>query len=198
MKQVCLYQPAVRFGFGSASRLFGRLLLAVKKLIATSPGRTETNCQAEALLDAHGDAILRLAYSYLHNYSDAEEVLQDTMLQFLRTAPALNGPEHAKAWLLRVAANLSKNRIRYNNVRSTDELREELVEEKREDLSFVWDAVRSLPETYREAIHLYYCEGYTTAEVASILQKPESSVRSDLRRGRIKLKEILKEAYDFE
>ena len=64
--------------------------------------RAEVNRKAEALLDAHGSSILRLAYAYLHNLADAEEVLQDTMVKYLQTAPELNGPEHEKAWLLRV------------------------------------------------------------------------------------------------
>ena len=57
--------------------------------------------------------------------------------------------------------------------------------------------MKSLPTAQREAIHLYYEEGYSTAEIAKILGRNESSVRSDLRRGREKLREILKEAYDF-
>ncbi len=156
------------------------------------------NERAERLLDTHGNSILRLAYSYLHNMSDAEEVLQDTLIQFLKTAPIFENVTHEKAWLLRVAANLSKNRIEYNKLRRTDELDENLIAEMREDLSFVWEAVKSLPDKYREVVHLFYYEGYPTAQIANILGKKESSIRSDLRRGRTKLKKILKEAYDFE
>ena len=160
--------------------------------------RAEINRQAEHILDEHGSSILRLAYSYLHNMSDAEEVLQDTLLRFLKTAPTFENSTHEKAWLLRVAGNLSKNRIDYKKVRATDELSDTLKAEKREDLSFVWDAVRSLPVPFREVIHLFYYEGYSTAEISRMLDRKESTVRSDLRRGRLKLKEILKEACDFE
>lgn len=160
--------------------------------------REALNRQAERMLTDYGSSILRLAYSYLHNLSDAEEVLQDTLIQFLKTAPALDTPAHEKAWLLRVAANLSKNRLDYNRVRVADELNEELIAEQREDLSFVWEAVKALPVHQREAVHLFYHEGCTTAEIAAMLGRRESTVRSDLRRGRAKLKEILKEAYDFE
>ncbi|OUN10599.1 RNA polymerase sigma factor [Flavonifractor sp. An9] len=159
--------------------------------------RQTANAQAARMLDAYGNSILRLAYSYLHNQSDAEEVLQDTLLQFLRTAPVLESPQHEKAWLLRVAANLSKNRLKYNRLRSADELRDTLAAEQREDLSFVWEAVKALPQHSRAAIHLFYHEGCSTAQIASILGRKESTIRSDLRRGRIQLKEILKEAYDF-
>ena len=160
--------------------------------------REEAERQAVRLLDTYGNRVLRLAYAYLHNMSDAEEILQDTLLQFLRRAPAFESPEHERAWLLRVAANLSKNRLDYNRLRTTDELSETLAAEEREDLSFVWEAVKSLPTPYREAIHLFYYEGCSTAETAAILKKKEATVRSDLHRGRAKLREILKEAYDFE
>ena len=107
-------------------------------------------------------------------------------------------PEHEKAWLLHVAANLSKNRIDYNRLRAAQELTDLIPAAEREDLSFVWEAVAALPEHYRAAIHLFYYEGYSTAQIANILGKNEITVRSWLRRGRGKLKEILKEAYDFE
>ncbi len=149
-------------------------------------------------MDTYGNSILRYAYSYLHNMSDAEEVLQDTLVQFLKTAPAFETRQHEKAWLLRVAGNLSKNRLAYNSVRRTDELKDELVAESREDLSFVWDAVKLLPENYRETIHLFYYEGYSAKQIARLLQKKETTVRSDLHRGREKLRAVLKEAYDFE
>ena len=149
--------------------------------------------QAERLLSQHGDSILRLAYAYLHNMSDAEDVLQDTLLQFLKTAPVLENPDHEKAWLLRVAGNLSKNRIAYNRVRGADELEESLAAEQREDLSYVWDAVKSLPVKYREVIHLFYYEGYSTGQIAQLLRMNESTVRSRLRRGREQLKSILQE-----
>ena len=160
--------------------------------------QAETNGRAEMILTRFGDSILRYAYTYLHNMSDAEEVLQDTLVQFLKTAPEFESENHEKAWLLRVAANLSKNRIRYNKLRETDELNDELVAEEREDLSFVWEAVKSLPVKYREVIHLFYHEGYQTVQIAKVLGRNESTVRSDLRRGREKLKEVLKGEYDFE
>jgi len=156
------------------------------------------NETAARLMDQYGDSILRYAYSYLHNMSDAEEILQDTLLAYLVNKPAFSNEAHAKAWLFRVAGNLSKNRIRYNGYRNHDELMEELVAEEKEDLRFVWEAVSQLPENYREVIHLFYQEGFTTAEIGAILGRREVTVRSDLSRARKKLKEILKEAYDFE
>lgn len=195
-----------------AARPQPRLLHSVYSLIASilclTSHKTQTsskaldreiiNQQAEQFFHHYGNHILRLAYSYLHNLSDAEEILQETLIRYLDKAPVFEHAEHEKAWLCHVASNLSKNRLKYNSIRSTDELQEELVAEEREDLSFVWEAVKNLPDKYREVIHLYYYEGYPTAEIARILKRNESTVRSDLRRGRERLKEQLKEAYDFE
>lgn len=156
---------------------------------------------AARLLDEHGNAILRLAYSYLHNMDDAEDILQETLLRCIQTNPAFENTAHEKAWLLRVAANLSKDRLRAEKLREhadLDELDETLAAEQRPDLAFVWEAVKQLPPRYREAVHLFYCEDCSIAQISRILDRKESSVRSDLHRGREKLKEILKEAYDFE
>ena len=173
---------------------------AVRLLPKKEQSATEQAGQMAAeALDTYGNAILRCAYNYLHNMADAEEILQETLLKMLTSAPNFESEEHKKGWLLRVAANLSKNRLEYNALRAYDELSEDLAEEGREDLSFVWEAVKDLPTQFREVIHLlHYYEGYSTEEIALILGRNLSTVRSDLRRGREKLKSVLKEAYDFE
>lgn len=160
--------------------------------------KTRTYMEASRIIDDYGNAILRLAYTYLHNMADAEDIFQDTLIKYMQSHMEFDGKEHEKAWLLRVAANLSKNRIAYNNVREADEIEDELIAEQREDLSFVWDAVKELPITYREVVHLYYYEGFLTRDIAEILHMNESTVRSNLKRGRERLRQILKEEYDFE
>ena len=179
--------------------LFAAILSTGARKIETAPvGVLQNTSAIETVLDIYGNAILRLAYSYLHNMSDAEDILQDTPIKYMQSSPAFLTESHKKAWLLHVAANLSKNKIDYNKIRETDELEETLVAEEREDLSFVWEAVKALPEKYREVLHLYYQEGYPTKEISKILNRNESSIRSDLKRGREALKQVLKAAYDFE
>ena len=159
--------------------------------------------EAEEILDLHGNSILRLALSYLHNKEDAEDILQETMIKFVTVRPGFESEAHRKAWIMRVASNLAKNRIDYNKVRDTMELNEEIAGEVQEDLDngdeykAIWDAVRSLPVHQREAIHLFYQEGYQTSEIAALLGRREATVRSDLKRARDKLRELLKEVDDF-
>lgn len=181
-----------------------RLLFAVYRFAALPFAGKRAASKADAqeqylrsVMDRHGSRLLRLAYSYLHNMQDSEEILQDVMLKLMDKAPVFKSDEHEKAWLLRVTANLSKNRIEYNKLRDTDELKDELVAEERQDLSFVWEAVKELPENYREVIHLFYEEGYQTDEIAEMLGESGANIRTRLKRARAKLKEILKEEYDF-
>lgn len=185
---------------GGRGSIWTRLFAAVGRFFSgegTEPSVEERNRQAERLLDRYGQSVLRLSYAYLHNMSDAEEILQDTLVQFLKTSPVFESPNHEKAWLLRVASNLCKNRLIYDRRRRADPLSETLAQEDRPDLSFVWEAVKALPVHQREVVHLFYHEGFATAEIARIVGRKESTVRSDLRRARLRLKEILKEGYDL-
>ena len=196
-----LGQCLSRFWRELCNALAGIFRLAAKLYsapVTAAAERAAINERAEYILNTYGDSILRYAYSYLHNMSDAEDILQDTLIQHLKTDPVFGNAAHEKAWLLRVAANLSKNRLDYNSIRKTDELNEELAADERDDLSFVWVAVKSLPVKYREVIHLFYHEGCSVREISNILKRPEATVRSDLHRGRERLREILREEYDFD
>ena len=194
-----IWQTLVDNVLNGIAYLCAAILSTRARKIETAPvGVLQNTSAIETVLDIYGNAILRLAYSYLHNMSDAEDILQDTLIKYMQSSPAFLTESHKKAWLLHVAANLSKNKIDYNKIRETDELEETLVAEEREDLSFVWEAVKALPEKYREVLHLYYQEGYPTKEISKILNRNESSIRSDLKRGREALKQVLKAAYDFE
>lgn len=196
-----LGQCLSRFWRELCNALAGIFRLAAKLYsapVTAAAERAAINERAEYILNTYGDSILRYAYSYLHNMSDAEDILQDTLIQYLKTGPVFENAAHEKAWLLRVAANLSENRLDYNSIRKTDELNEELAADERDDLSFVWEAVKSLPVKYREVIHLSYHEGCSVREISNILKRPEATVRSDLHRGRERLREILREEYDFD
>ena len=151
------------------------------------------------ILDRYGDSIYRLACSYLQNEADAQEVVQDTLIQLLRYEPDFGGdPQKEKGWLMKTAANLSRNRLRAQRSHPLEQLDEAFAGAEDADLKFVWDAVASLPVKYREVVHLYYQEGYTTKEIAELLNRKETTIRSDLFRGREELRHILRENYDFE
>ena len=170
---------------------------AVLPFIRQVKDKSTESIRAERFMTLYGNAILRLAYSYVHSMTEAEDVLQETLIRVLEANPEFEGEAHEKAYLLRTASNLAKNHIASATRRQTDELNDELVAEEKEDLSFIWEAVKALPDVQREVVHLFYQEGYQTAEIAGILNRKEATVRSDLKRAREHLKTILKERYDF-
>ena len=61
-----------------------------------STATTASERAAEAF-DQFGNSILRLAFSYLQNFQDAEDVLQETILQLIKTKPTFEDSEHMKA-----------------------------------------------------------------------------------------------------
>jgi len=144
----------------------------------------ERQLRSENALKLYGNSIVRIGYSYFKNMSDAEDILQDTLIQYLRKAPVFENEDHEKAWLLRVAINTCKNQLKYNKRRMSMELDEGLIAEENNELLFVWDAVNDLSVKYREVVHLFYHEGYSTAQIGALLDKKEPTVRSLLHRAR--------------
>ena len=165
----------------------------------TSMALSVKELRVRRILNQYGDSLYRLACSYLNNTADAQEVVQDTVIQLLRYDPDFgNDAQKEKAWLMKTAANLSRNRLRALKAHPVEELDEQFAGSEDKDLKFVWDAVQELPVRYREVIHLFYQEGYSTKEIAEITGRREGTVRSDLSRAREQLKTVLRENYDFE
>lgn len=160
---------------------------------------SDAGAKAEKYLSDFGDAMMRLAYSYVHNMYDAEDILQEALIKTLLADPSFKSEAHIKNYLMKVTANLSKNLLKKNKnrLRRADELQQELVMAQQDigegSLYDLWQAVKKLPVPQREAVHLFYEEGCSTKEIASILGRKEPTVRSDLRRARKKLKKLLED-----
>ena len=148
----------------------------------------------------HGDAVYRTALQYTGLFADAEDVLQEVLLERFRTEIAFPSPADERRWLLRVAVNKSKNLLRARKRRRTVPLEEAYDRCAPPEPAYraLYDAVRTLPRNQRLAVDLYYCEGYSTAEIAGVLGAREATVRTWLRRARLNLKKQLQEAWDYE
>lgn len=155
-----------------------------------------TDAAFEAAVERHGDAIFRLAYSYLKNRADAEDVMQETFIRLLRARPDFAEPEHARAWLLRVAANCANDWFRAPWRRREGPLEDSLPAPEEPEPGGVVEAVLALPAKYRTAVHLYYYEELSVAEIAKIMGKSEGAVKSRLFRARALLRDMLKEDDD--
>lgn len=143
----------------------------------------------EALFREHGTAVYRLALSCLGSQQDAEDVTQTVFLKALEKMPPMDERKQ-KAWLCRVTVNQSRDLLRSAWHKRTQPLTPEHPITDDTD-SEVLDAVMRLPLRYRIAVHLYYVEGFSTAEIARQLKLTPSAVTSRLQRARALLKKEL-------
>lgn len=152
----------------------------------------------QELAASYQGSLFAAAFNVCKNAQDAEDVVQDTFVQYYTTKKEFESEQHIRAWLMRVAVNKAKNINRTfwrRNKISIEEYMETLVFET-PAAETLFETVMQLPEKYRIVIHLYYYEEYAVREIALILKLSESNVKIRLSRGRAMLKETLKEEWD--
>ena len=155
------------------------------------------NRQYRQIVDDYADMVYRIALNQTRRVPDAEDVVQDVYEKLLHYNGAFESEEHLKAWLLRVAINRCRDLTRAAHQKDT-ELDENLPAPDAFEDGSVLDAVRALPENYRNAIYLHYYEGYTAAEIGRMMGAPSNTVLSWLRRARAQLHTMLKEEIEDE
>lgn len=154
--------------------------------------------------------LFNVSYRILGDRMDAEEVMQDAMIKYLKSGMSLELHKE-EAWLVKSVVRGAIDRLRK---RKREEIFLEEYRADAEDLNGeevnrqMWGAlsqndsevvsrvrkgVESLPDGYRTILSLLLFEGYDYQEVAEILDVKESTVRSQYMRGRKRLLEILKE-----
>lgn len=150
----------------------------------------------EELLKRYAAMVYRLAFARTKSRYDADDILQEVFLRYIRRKPNCQSEEHRKAWLIRATINCSKTLLTSAWFRKTTPLEDTLYSEL-EEHSEVYYAVLELPIKYRTVIHLFYYEDYAVAEIAALLCCKESTVKSQLHRARNQLREKLKgESFD--
>lgn len=147
-------------------------------------------------VEEYGDTLFRVAYSCLRNRSDAQDVMQETLLKFYMEKKPFQSPQHEKRWLIRVAVNESKKLLR-----SAWRRRSVPLEERDEAVTFdtlaqqaLFEEVMALPPKYRLAVYLYYYESFSVRQIAEALGANPSTVQTWLMRARGLLRESLQEA----
>lgn len=150
------------------------------------------NQEFEIAYGLYADMLYRLAFSYMKNKEDAEDVVQEVFTKYFCGLHLPMKGEQEKAWFLRVAINQCHDTLRKKGYRmhaSIDEVAETAAEES--DTGHLKDALQKLAEKYRGVVILHYLEGYSVEEIAKILQLSTSAVKMRLKRGREFLKEEL-------
>lgn len=154
----------------------------------------------EQFYERYKNILYRIAFTYLKNNADVEDILQEAFMKRLYHAPKFESEEHEKQWMIRITVNLCKNKVKSfwkRNVGSIEDMLDSL-EVQQWELNFaekeVLREVMGLPEKQRIVIYLHYFEGYSCKEIANILKKTESAAKMRLKKGREQLKVALQKA----
>lgn len=147
--------------------------------------------EAERLVNTYSDLILRLSYTYLKSTQDGEDICQEVLLKLLAEDRVFQSREHEKAWVVRTAINTCKDELRAFRRKAVplEQVPEAPAPEPPQ--SDVLEAVAALPGKYREAIYLFYYEGYSVKEIGDLTGRSEAAVSAHLSRGRKKLRDML-------
>ena len=126
------------------------------------------------------------------NKSDADDLAQDTLVKAYLSLTGYQDKGRFRSWLFKIAHNTFLNHMaRQRTTESIDEART-LVSNTAADSSFehqdLYMALRALPPKERSAITLFYLNGYSINDIAKITDASEGAVKTQLSRGRDKLK----------
>ena len=189
---------AIRFKSANCS-LFSALFIFSKRSCLIDK-HTDIATYAVA---AFGHTVYRFAFALLRSSHQAEDVYQETFLALHSSHRTFKSDDHLKAWLLKVAGNRCRTIFRERK-RHREDLVDPVdfssmpISDKPIDSTGspgehgIWDIVDTLSGDQREAIYLFYVEGYSVEEIAEIAGVSSSTIRTRLHRARTKIKRRLK------
>lgn len=152
------------------------------------------------LIEIHQEKLYRMAYVYVQNENDAVELYQQTIIRAFEGINKLKNNDYFSTWLIRILINCSKSYIAkqkkievldptYFNDKKTIE---HTYLEEQFDL---WQALNLLEEKYKTVLLLRFYQDYSIYQIADILDLPEGTVKTNIRRGLKILRKQLKGVY---
>ncbi len=158
--------------------------------------RNLTETEFDKKYHMYKDLIYNIAYTYVHNKFDSDDITQDVFIKYLESTVEFNSLDNEKYWLIRVTINQSKNYLSTSWKKKTilnDEMVERTMEkESREkEKNDYYRIITSLPNKYKEPIVLFYYEDLKIEEIAKVLNISLNCAKKRLERGRQKIKEEL-------
>jgi RNA polymerase sigma-70 factor, ECF subfamily len=147
----------------------------------------------DVLVRRHMQRGFSIAYRILGQREDAEDLVQDAFVAALQGIDTFQPGRPFGPWFYRIVVNRSYNALRARDLRETEDLSDNTIDSApspeesvtRADVRRrLTEAMASLPERQRLAVQLFELEGFTSAEIAEILQMPPGTVRWNLHRAR--------------
>jgi RNA polymerase sigma factor (sigma-70 family) len=159
----------------------------------------------ESVFRAFETPVFNLARRLLGNGHDAEDVVQETFLEVVRSIRSYRGDGPLGAWLRRVTASKALMRMRRRRVRPEDELLDDGAGGSGGDAHVLDDlhpsripervdleaALEAMSPTARAVVWLHDVEGYTHDEIATLMGKSPSFSKSQLARAHLRLRSLL-------
>ena len=141
----------------------------------------------------YADMVYRIAYRYVKNSIDTDDVFSEVFLAYFKKERTFESEEHRKAWLIRVTINCAKDLL--SQRAQLQQLHEEtLSDQTAHDVDTYMDlhnAIEQLRPEYREVIKFYYLDDLSIREIAQILNKNENTIKTHLSRARDALRTLL-------
>lgn len=156
----------------------------------------------DEIMNAYGQQILQLVFSYVKNKDTAEDLTQEIFVKCYKALDTYNGKAKVKTWLWRIAINHCKDFLKswytkhvvITAERDENGTKKEMVEQtviQQEEDDELISAILELPIQYREVIYLHYYEELPIKEVALMTEINENTVKTRLRRAKQLLKNQL-------
>ena len=144
----------------------------------------------EWVVQTYSPMLLRIAYLYLRNTVDAEDIAQEVLLSYWEKEPAFQNEAARKSWLYKTAANRCRDQLRSQWFKKRGEFPPEPSYLPSEE-SGLLEAMLKLETKYRIPLHLHYYEGYSLKEIGQILHLRPATVGTRLHRGKELLRTML-------
>ena len=151
------------------------------------------------LYDQYCKAMFNTAYNFVKEDDTAQDVMQEAFVKAFKKIHSYTGEATFGAWLKRIVINQSLDWLKKQKIQ-TVELNEDVVYKDDDSsweidneikISAIYECIETLPQKCKNVVKLYLLEGYDHQEVAQILEISEVASRSQLSRGKSKLKELL-------
>jgi len=152
------------------------------------------------VIEAYQSTVYGIALTRTRSRADADDIFQEVFLAYFRKNPQCRDPCHLKAWLINATLNCTKKCLRQRARAGIplEELPEEAFIFRAPEDTALYEALCSLADPYRTALHLFYFEDMPVERIAKALGRRPGTVRMQLTRGRALLREQLKGDFDLD